>query len=361
MKTNLTKYGAGLIFLMILTLNVCGAPPVLNFVDPTPDNNTCQNESWIVVNVSVQEENLSTFKFNWAGTDYIFDMDSLVLGLHLNNNANDYSKYGNDGTVNGAAAFTASGKYGSALTFDGTDDYVDCGNDPSLDIGDFTIEAWVKRSVAGTAHAILSKSNGFPHELLLRFDNTNKISLLIGDKSNSDTLTTSGTYETDWYHVVVTWIDSTKAAKIYVDGNEVSSDTLDYSIDTDGISFVVGASVETGSGARFNGIIDEVHVYNRALTLAEIQGHYNNSIYYDLDKSTSDQWYFSSNITGLSSQTYTYSAWANNTPAGETDQTDVYTNLGLCVRQVPALATAGILILFVLAMTLSITRIRKKD
>ena len=49
----------------------------------------------------------------------------------------------NDGTIHGATWTT--GKYGAALEFDGVDDYVDCGNDDSLDITDtITIEAWVK-------------------------------------------------------------------------------------------------------------------------------------------------------------------------------------------------------------------------
>jgi|GEM_PF-2512163 len=72
--------------------------------------------------------------------------DDLVLRLDMNENDGntvyDSSGYGNNGTIHGATWTT--GKFGSALSFDGENDYVDCGNDSSLDITDaITIEAWV--------------------------------------------------------------------------------------------------------------------------------------------------------------------------------------------------------------------------
>ena len=56
--------------------------------------------------------------------------------------AKDESGYGNDGIIHGATWTT--GISGKALSFDGIDDYIDCGNDASLDIADeITIEAWM--------------------------------------------------------------------------------------------------------------------------------------------------------------------------------------------------------------------------
>ncbi|MHC4494231.1 MAG: hypothetical protein ACYSYM_00240 [Planctomycetota bacterium] len=59
----------------------------------------------------------------------------------------DASGNGNDGTLN--APKWDAGKFGSALNFDGVDDYVDLGNPPILDFGtgDFTVSAWVKTTV----------------------------------------------------------------------------------------------------------------------------------------------------------------------------------------------------------------------
>jgi len=87
----------------------------------------------------------------------IYD-SSLVLALNFNNNSEigetsskavDISRYGNNGTINGAV-WTSSGRFGSALQFDGVDDYVDCGNGASLNITTaVTVEAWVNPLYSG--------------------------------------------------------------------------------------------------------------------------------------------------------------------------------------------------------------------
>jgi len=64
---------------------------------------------------------------------------------------------GNDGTIIGPKV--AAGKYGDALSFDGQDDYVNCGNDDSLNITKaISIEAWVYMKSPGTYPAIVTKS-----------------------------------------------------------------------------------------------------------------------------------------------------------------------------------------------------------
>ena len=67
----------------------------------------------------------------------------------------DESIYGNDGTIYGAT--WVDGIKGYALSFDGTDDYIDCGNDTSLQItGNLTVEAMVKLNL-GSNMAIVGK------------------------------------------------------------------------------------------------------------------------------------------------------------------------------------------------------------
>ena len=57
--------------------------------------------------------------------------------------AADSSGNGNDGTFNGDPQWVV-GYFGGALEFDGSDDYIDCGNDPSLDLTKWTITFWLK-------------------------------------------------------------------------------------------------------------------------------------------------------------------------------------------------------------------------
>ena len=62
--------------------------PVLFFKPPTPANNTnLINKNWAGINVSISEENLSTFRFGWNEEDYDIYGDNLVLGMNLDENA----------------------------------------------------------------------------------------------------------------------------------------------------------------------------------------------------------------------------------------------------------------------------------
>ncbi|MCK5451870.1 MAG: hypothetical protein KAI51_00360, partial [Candidatus Aenigmarchaeota archaeon] len=140
--------------------------PDLNFISPTAEDNANINSDYTLLNVSIAEENLDDIIFSWDGTDHTAYNDSLVFFMNLDNNAlisetsvsaADNSNYENNGIIHGAS-WTADGKYGSALEFNGGGDYVDCGNDNSLDITDaITISAWIKRDDLNNEDEILSK------------------------------------------------------------------------------------------------------------------------------------------------------------------------------------------------------------
>lgn len=84
----------------------------------------------------------------------------------------------------------------------------------------------------------------------------------------------------DWQHVVVTWTGTTSASEVlvYVDGNEVSSyDAVTNGVGTrneiDGTPLLVDNS--NNGGRTFDGSIDDVRIFNRALTADEVQQLYN--------------------------------------------------------------------------------------
>jgi len=95
-----------------------------------------------------------------AGTlgEYSSDKNTVLL-LHFNEDsgqtAKDESDCGNNGTLGSGESsptWTSSGRFGGALSFDGIDDYLSCGNDPSLklpDEGGYTIEFWFKTQTGG--------------------------------------------------------------------------------------------------------------------------------------------------------------------------------------------------------------------
>jgi len=221
--------------------------------------------------------------------------NSTVLLYHFNNNSaygeNDTSVYdfsgkGNNGTCTGAScpSFNVSGgKFGGAFRFDGSNDYINCGHNLSLSISEeITFEAWV--SVANPEQdrdmRILSKklhwcadssegNYGFEYNPL-----HNRLRIL---GSGNNLATAEGVdLDTRWHHLAGT-INGTTAA-LYVDGVDRTTDAVVSSLNGSGttdVDLLVGAMpYQGGSSYFFNGLIDEVVVYNRTLEAEEIFDHY---------------------------------------------------------------------------------------
>ena len=169
--------------------------------------------------------------------------------------------------------------YGSLWTpqgrsFDGVDDYVDCGNDTSLNITDaITLEAWVRTSdtskddqiIVGQIDPSIINRN---YNLINTFG---RIKFEHGDGVNSETFTTNNiVVDGTWQHIVFTGI-SKGATKIYVNGVVVKAEILAYDIVN---TTTVQKNIGGWFAGYFNGLIDEVRIYNRALSPQEILDHY---------------------------------------------------------------------------------------
>ena len=192
-------------------------------------------------------------------------------------NANDLSKYGNDGAVNGATpAKDRFGNPNSAFRFDGENDYIDFGNITFLSWGGYdryTIAAWVKPGQDGGA--IVSKWNGgvragwyldITDEMYARtYRNVTPWATSSIDKVEAG----------DWYHMVAMYDGSDLF--IYVNGElqaqqEFRSHTQDF--DT---PVLIGAKHSQNYPADFfTGVIDEVRLYSRDLSAEEIEWLANN-------------------------------------------------------------------------------------
>jgi len=188
----------------------------------------------------------------------------------------DRSPYGNIGTITGATwVRLPSGLWG--LDFDGTDDVVDCGNDPNLDItGALTIEVWIKPTATGVAQPIVNKGGGVwwgaghpGYELRV---NANNLEMTIHDSgANTDTLTAAFT-ETTKYSQVVGLFDG-DYLRIYIDSvAQTPKDTALTSIGASGDSLLIA---DSSLAQYFGGKIALVRIYNRALSALEIQNHFN--------------------------------------------------------------------------------------
>ena len=154
----------------------------------------------------------------------------------------------------------------TAVTFDGTTQYV-YDNNLAYDVGDtFSLEAWVSRGDLGATRAIIAKATG---AYRLALDATGHV---MGRKAGGGSFIESNdALAVGWHHIVVTKDGATSA--LYIDGVEVAHNHPGAQTCIDNTkNLIIGADQD--SGYFFNGSIDEVALYSRALTAAEALAHF---------------------------------------------------------------------------------------
>jgi prepilin-type N-terminal cleavage/methylation domain-containing protein len=201
--------------------------------------------------------------------------------------ANDGSGNGNNGGISSPAPTWTTGKIGGgALSFNGSNNYVVCGTNSSLDFGtgDFTYTAWVKlmsntwdfyggivgkgRWGTHTVFAILMKHGGGNSFQFQMDDGTNLVAKNLVTNVSTD-------YYNKWVHLAVS-VDRDGYLRGYVAG-VMTLETTDHQIVSGSISTTEPAVIGEiyAHNYSFNGLIDDVRVYNRALSAAEITAIYN--------------------------------------------------------------------------------------
>jgi parallel beta-helix repeat protein len=223
--------------------------------------------------------------------------DGLVGYWHLDNQSDigendthsyDWSGNGNNGSVyNGTVMNMVDGVYAGYGGFDGIDDYIDFGSGSSLDNlaqGNFTLSTWIYPESYGgpTDGRILVKrsgNDGWAFRLESDGGNNLRFATIRGDASSdviflsaNDTIVLN-----KWQHVVLVFSNDTLNGSFYIDGIEPSY-ASHYNGSTgsaDDSSGTLKMGVNQNANNRFfNGSIDEVMIYNRSLTLDEIQELY---------------------------------------------------------------------------------------
>jgi hypothetical protein len=187
----------------------------------------------------------------------------------------DVSGNSNNGTIN-AATWSAAGRYGSALSFNGTTSRVDIPDSASLHLAtNMTIEAWVRPTTLTSWRTVLMKeqSSGLSYSLYANGD-TNRPSAHVYLSSENDTRGTAQLAVNTWTHLAATYDGS--ALRLYVNGTQASSRTLGGAIQVSTAALRIGGNSIWGE--YFSGLIDEVRIYNRALTAAEIQSDMNTPV-----------------------------------------------------------------------------------
>jgi len=205
---------------------------------------------------------------------FIRIIDSVVGSWHFDEGsgttAYDSSGNDNDGTINGATWI--DGKFGKALSFDGIDDYVRVSDDESLELtGDVSIAVWIKPVIDSDYHGIVSRGASYEYELAADFrEGTYDLAW-----RHTNTARNFPNFFTDgeiWYFV--TAVRDSNELRMYKNGEYFDSATFSGSPEPSTNPLDIGK--RSLSGYRFEGVIDEVFLFNRALTEQEISDLYNN-------------------------------------------------------------------------------------
>jgi len=182
--------------------------------------------------------------------------------------AHDSSGNGHDGTIYGATWI--DGYLDGGLQFDGTDDSINFGTGASLDgPTDFSVTAWIKTAMTSNGAIIQQRNGGWNGEYRLMVMGSGVLNLMVyGGGYQFDGFETTATVnDGQWHHVAAGRSGTT--GFIYIDGVlEATTEGTLVNLD-DTIEVAVGQDIRD-SVSPFDGIIDEVRIYDAALSEAEI-------------------------------------------------------------------------------------------
>jgi glucose/arabinose dehydrogenase len=167
-----------------------------------------------------------------------------------------------------------TGNSNTAASFDGSSQYVDMTNSAPLNVSSaVSVEAWVKPTTmpgAGNSATIAMKASDPPYGYWLQLTDTDRAKFGLGIGGVNHPLSAGGVVAPgSWYHIVGTYDGSVQ--RLYVNGALVASQPLSGTVDAVAGDFRIGT---TRASEFFNGAIDEVAVFNKALTPAQVQAHY---------------------------------------------------------------------------------------
>ena len=238
-------------------------------------------------------------------------------------NSNDLSGNNLNGTVNGATLTTNRfGDANAAYSFDGINDYIEISNNTLLNLQDsLTISLWFapNNPSASPSQRLIDKSTVNQGDGWYMAVGGNLSSLHVGGNSAPDLISHPNFNTSNWYHLVATYDRS--FARFYING------VLDTSIAITGQTVINSHSVKIGANSLlsvnfFSGKMDDIRIYNKALTSTDVTALYNENNCSSADIATGlvGRYDFPGNANDLSVNNY------NGTVYGATLTSDRFGN-----------------------------------
>lgn len=196
-----------------------------------------------------------------------------------------------------------------SVQFDGVNDRIDVAHNDTLDfakLDTFTISLWVKTPNTASKNYIekMSANRGWR----LWDSGGNKVQFEFRGTSTSDRIRVETTSVTDvnngnWHHIALTYDGSGTAAgmKLYMDGQQLALSTLNDALINDPLNTgAVSIGSRSGGGTNFVGNIDEVSIWDGALSAIEVDEIYNGGFPADLEEHSNSSivaWWTFDNIS----------------------------------------------------------------
>ncbi len=166
------------------------------------------------------------------------------------------------------------GQIETGLLFGGQDDHLECGNDPSLQSATGSVEFWLRADRVNQDQELIDLFEDDSQNFLsVRLTASNRIGVLVedGDFALLDVVSDQALSAGEWKHVTITQ-DGT-GIRIYLDGQEVATSGSNENAWSDHLA-LGGLWIGAGHRSAFQGLLDEVRIYSRALEADEVQRHF---------------------------------------------------------------------------------------
>ncbi len=215
------------------------------------DNSGRTDTDTVVITVEVEEGLVGLWKFNEGSGSY----------------ANDSSGYSITGRLLNSPLWTSQGE----ISFDGYNDAVEV-NTATLNISSGTVTLWVNpRGFSKSKHYLFGHLTQPANNRIQLFCNASG-TLGVGLGNNASTNTNIGTLNTqEWYHIALTWSNTSYA--VFVDGQQKDSGTFSGISAKQTYADIGNSGNKSQLSEAFYGLIDEVRLYDRALSANEVANH----------------------------------------------------------------------------------------
>lgn len=253
-------------------------PPVVTVASPT--NGANYNSSSVSISSSATDTNLGSLVPNLDS--------SLVSWWRMEDNAGnttvtDYMGANNGTSQQNTSALTTTGKLGKAMTFNGTSDCVSLPSANAFKLtNSFSVSSWVKYNSSGTYDTIFESFNGYPNAMqgiLIQPDQFGKVHVALANGGGAykvNLVSNASVNDNIWHNIIWTFDGNTH--KIYIDNlldQSTSSTELATYQSTNYVRIGCYEDSTYSPVSLMHGSIDDVQIYNRALTSDEITALYN--------------------------------------------------------------------------------------